>query len=87
MLPPLLLQCGAVARPGISAIRQMQECTKMLSNAGIPIGPNLDGSENMSLNFAWAVIKSAQNEIVNNSQVQIAVPTPAGIVTLFGIVI
>ena len=87
MIPPILLQCGSVARPGLSAIREMQEATKKLSNAGIPIGPNLDGSPNMSLNFAWALINAKNEELLKNGQVQIAVPTPAGTVTLFGILV
>lgn len=86
MVPPVLLECGSIARPGLSAIREMQEATKMLSNAGIPIGPNLDGSPNLSLNFAWAMINAKNEELIKNGQVQMAVPTPAGIVTLFGIV-
>ena len=87
MLPPMLLQCACVARPGLSVIRQMQEFTEKLSNAGIPIGPNPDGSPCMSLSFGFSAISAINNDIVKNSQVQIAVPTPAGILTLFGITI
>lgn len=85
MLPPMLLQCACVARPGLSAIREMQEFTKKLSNAGIPIGPNPDGSPNLTLAAFWADKTTHIDETVKNGQVQIAVPTPAGIVTLFGI--
>ncbi len=87
MIPPILLQCGAIARPGLSAIREMQKVTEKLSAAGIPIGPNLDGSPNLTLSFAWASINAKNEELLKNGQVQIAVPTPAGIVTLFGIVV
>ena len=85
MLPPLLIQCGAMARPGLSAIREMQEFTKKLANAGIPIGPNLDGSPNLTLAAFWADKTTHIDETVMNGQVQVAVPTPAGIVTLFGV--
>lgn len=87
MIPPALLQCGSVARPGMSAIREMQGLTKRLVNAGIPIGTNLDGSPNLTLNFAWALINAKNEEMLKNGQVQIPVPTPAGTVTLYGIMI
>ena len=87
MLPPILLQCAAIARPGLSAIREMQEFTKKLSNAGIPIGPNPDGTPNLTLAAFWADKTSHIDETVKNGQVQLAVPLPTGIVTLFGITV
>ena len=85
MLPPMLLQCACMARPGLSVIREMQEFTEKLSKAGIPIGPNPDGSANLSLSFGFSIISSVNNDIIKNSQVQIAVPTPSGTITLFGV--
>ena len=37
IIPPVLIQCGVIARPGLSAIRMTQNIVKDLAAAGFPI--------------------------------------------------
>ena len=53
LIPPKLIQCGVIARPGVSAIRMTQNILKDLAAAGFPIEDNTDGTPNMTVSFVY----------------------------------
>ena len=86
-LPPKLIECGVVARPGISAIRMTQSIVKDLAAAGFPIEENTDGTPNMTVAFVYnACAKGVVDEIVKNAVVQTPVPVGPYTITIPGII-
>lgn len=73
-LPPLLLKCTAIRRPGLSAYKiatQVIENNKVL---GIPTEPYADGSENMINQYTYNLVKCLIDGIKNDAVVHLAIP-------------
>jgi hypothetical protein len=72
-IPPILLLCEILDRPGLSAIALTSSIISRLPEAGIPTGVNPDGSENMISQYTRImceeVIKEFQNHAVINGAV------------------
>ena len=84
-LPGILVQCGAVNRSGLSAIRELQESVKKMQALGIPITMNVDGSPNDSINYAWSILSSIHTDIEKNGRTLTTITTPWGTIDLHGI--
>lgn len=57
LLPPALLLCTALRRPGLSAMEIMADFTQELAKLGIPTGKNTDGTQNLLLGTFYAYTK------------------------------
>ncbi len=73
-IPPILLLCEIMDRPGLSAITLTSAIIARLPEAGIQTGVNPDGSANMICQYTRIVceeiIKEFQNHAVINSAIQ-----------------
>lgn len=86
LIPPKLIQCGVIARPGISAIRMTQNIVKDLAAAGFPIEENTDGTPNMTVSFVFnACAKGVVDELTKNAIVQTPVQVGEATITIPGI--
>ena len=86
LIPPKLIQCGVIARPGISAIRMTQNIVKDLAAEGFPIEENTDGIPNMTVSFVYnACAKGVVDELVKNAVVQTPVQVGEATITIPGI--
>lgn len=74
ILPPLLLKCTSLMRPGLSAYRITAKAIENNKTIGIPTGPNPDGSINLINAFTYSVVKEVVTAIKNDATIQIAVP-------------
>jgi hypothetical protein len=86
LIPPKLIQCGVIARPGVSAIRMTQNILKDLAAAGFPIEENTDGTPNMTVSFVFnACAKGPIDEFTKNGVVQTPVQIGEATITIPGI--
>ena len=86
LIPPKLIQCGVIARPGISAIRMTQNIVKDLAAEGFPIEQNTDATPNMTVSFVYnACAKGVVDELVKNAVVQTPVQVGEATITIPGI--
>ena len=73
-IPPILLLCEIMDRPGLSAITLTSAIIARLPEAGIQTGVNPDGSANMICQYTRIVceeiIKEFQNHAVINGAIQ-----------------
>lgn len=74
ILPPLLLKCTSLARPGLSAYKIAAEIIKNNKQIGIPTEPNPDGSANMINQYTYNVVKCIVDAIKNDATVQSTIP-------------
>lgn len=74
VLPPLLLKCTSLTRPGLSAYKITTEVIQNNEKLGIPTGPNPDGSENLINAFSYNIIKTFVNALKNDAAVSVATP-------------
>lgn len=72
-IPPVLLLCEIMNRPGLSAIALAASIIARLSAEGFPTGVNEDGSENMNNKFILIMCEELVNEIQTNGVVQSSV--------------
>ena len=87
IIPPVLIQCGVIARPGISAIRMTQNIVKDLAAAGFPITDNPDGTPNMTISFVFnACAKGVVDEMTKNAVVQMPIGVGETTITVEGII-
>lgn len=86
LIPPKLIECGVIARPGISALRMTQNIVKDLAAAGFPIEENTDGTPNMMVSFVnLACAKGVVDEFIKNAVVQTPVQIGPYTITIPGI--
>ena len=74
VLPPFLLKCVSVTRPGLSAYKIASKIIENNKVIGIPTGPNPDGSENKINQYTYNVVKCICDAIQNDASVQVAIP-------------
>lgn len=72
-LPAVLLLCESKRRPGLSAIALTSAILNRLSEAGIEIGPNVDGSPNKINQFVRIFSEEIVNELKMNAKISCAV--------------
>jgi hypothetical protein len=83
-LPPFLLKCVSLKRPGLSAYKI---ATKVIENnkvLGIPTDPNPDGSPNLINQYTYNLVSSIVDAIKNDAQVQIAIPMESLLINATG---
>lgn len=80
-IPPLLLLCGGMNRPGLSAIALTSSIIQRLPEAGIETGVNPDGSPNKILKFVRIIVEEIVKELKTNMKVSIAV-RPGGVTSV-----
>ena len=83
---PLPLLKLAPYLPGSSPNRSYINVIGEMQKLGIPTGPNKDGSPNVNLQQAFALLKGADREQKENGKVESAVdlPPPYGLITVTG---
>ncbi len=73
-IPPILLLCEILDRPGLSAISLTSAIIARLPEAGIPTGVNPDGTANMVNQYTRImceeIIKEFQQHAIINSAIQ-----------------
>jgi hypothetical protein len=87
IIPPVLIQCGVIARPGLSAIRMTQNIIKDLAAAGFPITDNPDGTPNMTISFVFNQSKGTVDEVTKNGVVQIPIGIGEKSITVEGLML
>ena len=68
-IPPLLLLCEVIQRPGLSAIALTSAIIRRLPEAGIETGVNADGSPNKINQFVRVLCEEIVTEIKDNAKV------------------
>lgn len=74
ILPPQLLFCTAIRRPGMSA---SEVASRIITNnvaLGIETGTNPDGTPNIVNQYTYNIVKEVLNEIKRNAVVHVAIP-------------
>lgn len=74
ILPPLLLKCSSLTRPGLSAYKIATEVIQNNEKLGIPTGANPDGSENLINAYTYSIVKCMVEALKNDASVQVAIP-------------
>ena len=74
VLPPLLLKCTALNRPGLSAYKITTQIIQNNKALGIPTEPNPDGSDNKINQYTYNVVKCIGDAIKYDATVQVAIP-------------
>ena len=74
ILPPLLLKCTALSRPGLSAYKIAAQIIQNNKALGIPVENNPDGSDNLINQYTYNVVKCIVDAIKNDATVQVAIP-------------
>jgi hypothetical protein len=74
ILPPLLLKCTALSRPGLSAYKIAAQIIQNNKALGIPVEDNPDGTANLINQYTYNVVKCIVDAIKNDASVQVAIP-------------
>ena len=72
-MPKLLLVSSMMERPGLSVITSTSNITKDLQQLGIPIGQMPDGSQNLTVGFAFASTKEIYRGIREDMSLQVGI--------------
>lgn len=72
-IPPILLLCDLLQRPGLSATILASELIAVMERIGIPTGVNPDGSENLIVKLAQEGSKVLVEHVQNYARVDGAV--------------
>ena len=76
-IPPVLLLCDIMNRPGLSAMALTTAIISRLPEIGINTGVNPDGSANIVNQFVKIFSEELVKEIKNNARVSCAMPPAA----------
>ena len=69
-MPAILLLCAATSKKGLSPIRSLTNVCQALEEAGIPTGPNPDGSPNLIVAASSAIINEVYRAMTEDAVVQ-----------------
>lgn len=84
VLPPILLKCTSLTRPGLSAYKIATEVIQNNEKLGIPTGANPDGSDNLINAYTYNIVKEIVRALKNDASVQVAVPAQSLLVQATG---
>ena len=87
ILPPALIQCGVITRPGLSTIKTTQEIIKKLAAAGFPITDNPDGTANMTVSFVYNAVEGIYKGITHDAVVEVSVGAGTEAITFPGLIL
>ena len=74
VLPPFLLKCTALNRPGLSAYKIASRIIENNKALGIPVEDNPDVTANLINQYTYNVVKCMVDAIKNDASVQVAIP-------------
>ena len=74
VLPPFLLKCTALNRPGLSAYKIASRIIENNKALGIPVEDNPDGTANLINQYTYNVVECMVDAIKNDASVQVAIP-------------
>lgn len=76
-IPPIIMVCSAIRRPGLSAQTLASNIIRRQAEAGAPVGPAADGTQNIA--EAMEVIRAEEyvKAFKMNARVDIAIPAGA----------
>ena len=69
-MPAIFLLCAAMKRKGLSQLRSLSNVCQALEEAGIPTGPNDDGSPNLTVLQCNAIINEVVRMMTEDAVVQ-----------------
>lgn len=69
-MPAIFLLCAATSRQGLSPLKSLSNVCQMLEDAGIPTGPNPDGSPNLTVLEISAILKEVYRAMTEDAAVQ-----------------
>lgn len=69
-MPAIFLLCAATSRQGLSPLKSLSNVCQMLEDAGIPTGPNPDGSPNLTVLEVNAILKEVYRAMTEDAAVQ-----------------
>lgn len=72
-IPPILLLCEILDRPGLSAISLTSAIISRFPEIGIPTGVNVDGSENLINKYTKVVVEEIIKEFQNHAVINCAI--------------
>lgn len=73
-LPPLLLKCISLTRPGLSAYKIATEIIQNNAKLGIPTNETPSGSQNLINAYTYNICKCFVDNLQNNAAVHCAIP-------------
>ena len=74
VLPPILLKCTSLTRPGLSAYKISTEVIQNNQKLGIPTGANPDGSDNLINAYTYGLVKAIVDAMKNDAAVSMSIP-------------
>jgi hypothetical protein len=74
VLPPFLLKCLALNRPGLSAYKISAQIIQNNKALGLPTEEAPDGSANIINQYTYNVVKCIVDALKNDATVQVAIP-------------
>lgn len=77
MIPPILLLSTMVGRPGLSAMTVASKIISRQAEAGAPIGPAADGTQNIAEAMERIRVEEIINAIKLDARVDVAIPIGA----------
>lgn len=84
VLPPFLLKCTALNRPGLSAYKIASRIIENNKALGIPVEDNPDGTANLINQYTYNVVKCMVDAIKNDASVQVAIPSQSLLIQATG---
>ena len=84
VLPPFLLKCTALNRPGLSAYKIASRIIENNKALGIPVEDNPDGTANLINQYTYNVVKCIVDAIKNDASVQVAIPQQSLLIQVTG---
>lgn len=73
-IPAIILICSAIKRPGLSAMMIAANIIRRQSEAGAPIGANIDGSRNIAEAMEVIRVEEMLKAIHLDGKVEVAIP-------------
>jgi hypothetical protein len=74
VLPPMMLKCVALTRPGLSAYRLASQIIKNNEALNIPTDAEYNGEDNKVNRFIYNISKCVVDAMKNDAAVQLAIP-------------
>lgn len=84
ILPPMLLRCTSLLRPGLSAYRIAAKVIQNNKALGIPTEENPDGQQNFINSYTYNIVKEIVSAIKNDASVQTSIPASSILVQATG---
>ena len=84
VLPPFLLKCTALNRPGLSAYKIASRIIENNKALGFPVEDNPDGTANLINQYTYNVVKCMVDAIKNDASVQVAIPSQSLLIQATG---